>query len=144
MGYSLINEQVKSTADLSGFFCPRRVVQKVDGAPFYRIILSTKYWDGDAKLAYYGYRYLSPWLGRWVSRDPYKEAGGCNLYGYVLNNAVSLSDNLGLTVYSRYKEGGLCCVNNIAGWASENYSMGENGALKGHDFDVNIHCHPIA
>ena len=29
-------------------------------------ILSTKYFDADSKLYYYGYRYLSPELGRWL------------------------------------------------------------------------------
>ncbi len=31
---------------------------------------STKYWDTDTKLAYYGFRYYSPGMGRWVSKDP--------------------------------------------------------------------------
>jgi RHS repeat-associated protein len=31
---------------------------------------SSKYWDGDTKLAYYGYRYYGPGIGRWESRDP--------------------------------------------------------------------------
>ena len=34
---------------------------------------STKYWDGEAELLYYGYRYLSPSLARWLSRDPIME-----------------------------------------------------------------------
>jgi len=39
----------------------------------------------DAGLYYYGYRYYSPRLGRWVSRDPIEEDGGTNLYAYVEN-----------------------------------------------------------
>jgi len=31
---------------------------------------STKYWDDETGLGYWGYRYYSPTLGRWISRDP--------------------------------------------------------------------------
>ena len=34
---------------------------------------STKYYDAETDLYYYGYRYYSPSLGRWISRDPIKE-----------------------------------------------------------------------
>ena len=30
---------------------------------------STKYWDDETGLGYWGYRYYSPRLGRWISRD---------------------------------------------------------------------------
>ena len=36
---------------------------------------STKYTDDETELVYYGYRYYSPELGRWVSRDPIGEQG---------------------------------------------------------------------
>ncbi len=42
---------------------------------------STKYFDAETNLYYYGYRYYSPELGRWISRDPIEEDGGFNLYG---------------------------------------------------------------
>ncbi len=48
---------------------------------------------------YYGFRYFSPKLGRWVSRDPADEAGGINLYAFVLNNSVNLRDFLGRWVH---------------------------------------------
>ena len=32
--------------------------------------------DPDAALLYYGYRFMSPRLGRWMSRDPVGEEGG--------------------------------------------------------------------
>ncbi len=41
---------------------------------------STKYQDDETGLVYYGWRYYSPSLGRWISRDPLGEAGGLNLY----------------------------------------------------------------
>ena len=43
------------------------------------------------------YRYYSPELGRWLSRDPIRERGGVNLYGFVLNNPLFWLDNLGMS-----------------------------------------------
>ena len=42
------------------------------------------------------YRFYDPDLGRWLSRDPIGEEGGINLYGYVLNDPLDISDALGL------------------------------------------------
>jgi hypothetical protein len=47
-------------------------------------------------MLYYGYRYYSPEMGRWISRDPIGERGGINLYGMVGNDAINLVDPLGL------------------------------------------------
>ncbi len=33
-------------------------------------------------LSYYGLRYYNPELGRWVNRDPIRERGGLNVYGF--------------------------------------------------------------
>jgi RHS repeat-associated protein len=96
MGYSLIYEQSESAIELSVSPCPRRVAQKVDGAPFYRIILSSKYWDGDTKLHYYGYRYYSPGMGRWANRDTIREKGGANINCFVNNNSIDKVDYLGM------------------------------------------------
>jgi RHS repeat-associated protein len=57
---------------------------------------STKYTDSETDLVYYGYRYYSPALGRWLSRDPIEEQGGLNLYGFVNNDPVNKWDKLGL------------------------------------------------
>ncbi len=57
---------------------------------------STKYWDDETGLGYWGYRYYGPRLGRWLSRDPIMESGGANLYGYVQNAPTFDSDSLGL------------------------------------------------
>ncbi len=57
---------------------------------------STKYTDNETDLVYYGYRYYSPALGRWLSRDPIEEKGGLNLYGFVNNDPVNKWDLLGL------------------------------------------------
>jgi len=58
---------------------------------------STKYYDAEIGLYYYGYRYYSPSMGRWLNRDPIEEQGGLNLYGFVGNNPVDRWDFLGLT-----------------------------------------------
>lgn len=41
------------------------------------------------------YRYYSPVLGRWLSRDPIYEKGGYNLYGMVNNNPIVFVDDKG-------------------------------------------------
>jgi RHS repeat-associated protein len=56
---------------------------------------STKYLDSETGLVYYGYRYYSPELGRWTSRDPIGERGGHNLFVSMSNDAVSRRDILG-------------------------------------------------
>ena len=63
---------------------------------------STKAVDNETGLIYYGYRYYSPKLGRWISRDPLGEAGGINLYGFVRNNPVHRYDPLGLAGRTYY------------------------------------------
>jgi len=56
------------------------------------IRFSTKYWDDETGLGYWGYRYHSPRLGRWISRDPLREDGGFNLYALVHNDPVNRAD----------------------------------------------------
>jgi RHS repeat-associated protein len=53
---------------------------------------STKPWDDETGLGYWGYRYYDPRLGRWISRDPIEELGGAHLYSYVHNRPASLFD----------------------------------------------------
>src|ERR1035437_9271426 len=57
-------------------FRPGRMGAKTRiGVPTGRPILSTKYLDKETGLYYYGYRFYSPQLGRWPSRDPIGEKG---------------------------------------------------------------------
>ncbi len=57
---------------------------------------STKYFDLETGLYYYGYRYYYPWLMRWLTRDPIEEDGGNNLYSLCTNSPVSSFDSFGL------------------------------------------------
>jgi uncharacterized protein RhaS with RHS repeats len=47
-------------------------------------------------LSYYGYRYYSADMGRWLNRDPIGEGGGENLSAFVANDALNHNDLLGL------------------------------------------------
>lgn len=57
------------------------------------------FWSTEAGLAIARFRAYDPDLGRWLSRDPLRnaeEGRGANLYAYVENNPVNLVDPLGL------------------------------------------------
>ena len=67
-----------------------------DMADFFPHRFSTKYYDAETDLYYYGYRYYSPSLGRWISRDPKEEKGGHNLFVACNNQHLFRIDGLGL------------------------------------------------
>ena len=67
-------------------------------ADVFRIRYSTKYLDAETDLYYYGYRFYSPVLRRWLTRDPIEERGGLNLYGFCVNNTISQYDADGRAV----------------------------------------------
>jgi RHS repeat-associated protein len=60
------------------------------------MLFSTKYYDHEVGLYYYGYRYYRPETGTWLNRDPLAEEGGLNLYAMVGNDPVNSVDPLGL------------------------------------------------
>ena len=77
---------------------------------------STKYHDAETDLYYYGYRYYSPSLGRWISRDPIEEHGGKNLNAFVANSPLHYLDRLGTSItgtISKYEDGGVKIAINI-------------------------------
>ncbi|MGA2801371.1 MAG: RHS repeat-associated core domain-containing protein [Verrucomicrobiota bacterium] len=59
-------------------------------------LFSTKFYDWETGLYYYGYRYYDPITGRWPDRDPLGEQGGFNLYAFARNNPITKVDPLGL------------------------------------------------
>jgi RHS repeat-associated protein len=60
---------------------------------------STKPYDDNTGLIYYGYRFYKPDVGRWISRDPLREQGGLNLYRFVNNDPINMIDPLGLDCF---------------------------------------------
>jgi RHS repeat-associated protein len=61
-----------------------------------RYRFSSKEWQPQAGLYYYGFRFYEPNLQRWLNHDPLGEAGGINLYGFVGNSPVNAGDANGL------------------------------------------------
>ncbi|MBK8915522.1 MAG: hypothetical protein IPM64_13165 [Phycisphaerales bacterium] len=59
---------------------------------------STKFLDPETGLYYYGYRYYSPRLGRWISRDPIGEDDHRGLYCFVHNWPTDYVDPCGLQI----------------------------------------------
>jgi RHS repeat-associated protein len=57
--------------------------------------MSTKFCDEKTGLVYYGYRYYSRSLGRWLGRDIAQEDGGLNLYNALLNSPPNQIDTDG-------------------------------------------------
>jgi len=55
-----------------------------------------QYFDRETGLHYSYFRYYEPETGRYISPDPIGLAGGVNVYGYVEQNPLSLSDSDGL------------------------------------------------
>lgn len=57
---------------------------------------SSKRQDQESSLTYFGRRYYSPSLGRWLTPDPLAYQAGPNLYAYVSNNPLTDIDLYGL------------------------------------------------
>ena len=73
--------------------------------PINATIFTGRLYDPESQIYYYRARYYSPSIGRFLSRDPLKNAAlrqGPNLYWYVRNNAVNKVDPMGLAC---------CCPN---------------------------------
>lgn len=60
---------------------------------------SSKEFDLNSGLIYFGLRFYGPNLQRWINRDPAEEMGGINLFLYVGNDARNRIDPLGLAWY---------------------------------------------
>jgi RHS repeat-associated protein len=88
---------------------PRLVSGTLDSNPWQ---FSTKYWDSETGLGYWGYRYYDPITGRWINRDPIAERGGVNLYVICRNAPMLASDVLGLFGPSIHRDATIL-------WASE-------------------------
>ena len=49
--------------------------QETEQALIYNYSFNSEYQDTESGLVYYNYRYYSPELGRWLSRDPINQIG---------------------------------------------------------------------
>ena len=67
---------------------------------------SSKEFQANSGLYYYGYRFYSPNLQRWLNRDPIHEEGGINLYRLAENSAVNYIDPFGFDCWVVESEGG--------------------------------------
>jgi RHS repeat-associated protein len=54
--------------------------------------------DAIINLYQMGFRWYNPTTGRWLSRDPIKEAGGLNQYSFSSNQPIDAADPLGLMI----------------------------------------------
>lgn len=61
-----------------------------------KLRFSGKYRDGETGLAYFGHRYYSIQLGKWINNDPVGVSGGANLTAFVTNVPNHYLDPLGL------------------------------------------------
>lgn len=82
--YSPFGETIVATGDLA------------QNNPFR---FSTKYFDDEAGLSYYGYRYYSPSLGRWLSRDPIGELGSISTRIMLIQQALVIN-NFNAIIYT--------------------------------------------
>jgi RHS repeat-associated protein len=64
---------------------------------------STKFWDEESGLVYYGYRYYSSQLGRWISKDPNEEQDAINLFLAFKNSAINQIDTDGRGLFNSPK-----------------------------------------
>lgn len=83
------------------------VAQRIDYSPFGKVILDTNpgfqpfgfaggLYDHHTGLVRFGARDYDAQVGRWTAKDPILFAGGqANLYGYVVNDPINLSDSKG-------------------------------------------------
>ena len=93
-----VNEQGVVVAQYTYDAFGATIAQSGAMAGIFRFRFSTKYYDSESGLCYYGYRFYSPELERWLNRDPLKENGGVNLYSFASNNSVTKIDFWGLKV----------------------------------------------
>lgn len=87
---------------------------------------ATKYYDPETGLYYYGERYYSPELGRWINRDPIEEQDGPGLYLFLKNDAINKWDFLGLwsDLDRKGKSWATVCCNKGDTWESLAASLG--------------------
>lgn len=61
----------------------------------WNLLFHGEFYDPDTLWSNYGYRYYSPAIGRWLSRDPAGEVDGSNLFSFAHNSPMVEIDYLG-------------------------------------------------
>ena len=79
----------------------RTVAKSGTMADMFSVRYSTKYYDAETWMYYYGKRYYVVALCRWLTRDPIEEQGGVNLYGFCGNNGVAKYDADGRAYFAK-------------------------------------------
>ncbi len=69
-----------------------------------RYRFSSKEYEQTMGIYYYGYRFYNPSVGRWLTQDPLKEAGGLNQYEFCNSNPVNFTDPFGLVAGVPYPD----------------------------------------
>ena len=95
MGYW--DEQGNVVAEYAYDAFGRTVAKNGTMVDVFSIRYSTKYYDAETGMYYYGRRFYVTALCRWLTRDPIEEQGGVNLYGFCGNCGVANYDAKGLT-----------------------------------------------
>jgi len=85
-------------------------------------------------LYYYGFRYYSPELGRWLNADPIGEIGGINVYAFI-NNNTNKFDYIGLHCRNCMEEYETCMNNNDIELADCRQDVLEEGA----DYELQLY-----
>jgi RHS repeat-associated protein len=115
----------------------KTIAQSGPMAGDFRFRFSTKYFDTETGLYYYGYRFYSPERMRWMNRDPIEEMDGVNLFSFVINNPLLTVDSFGLRrifFSSMGKEIGQ--DRRWLFWGTSKYIQSQNGNVEwcGHRF----------
>ena len=74
-------------------------------ADAFSFCFSTKYYDAEIDLYYYGYRYYKPEIMCWLTEDPIGDEGGINLYNFCMNAVPFMIDALGRFAIYVHTEG---------------------------------------
>jgi RHS repeat-associated protein len=103
-----IREMTDASGNLRGRYSydPFGRQTKISGNVDADFAFAGMFWSPEVSLSLTRFRAYDPNLGRWLSRDPLKNAEvieGPNLYAYAANNPVNLTDPLGLDSF--YKPG---------------------------------------
>ena len=100
-----------------------------------RYQFSTKEYSPRTGLNYYGYRYYSPRIGRWITRDPLEEAGGNNLFRVLYNDCLNQIDLYGLFDWRSLINTSLSKTFALP-WGGIDFTI----MLKGSDLDTSTCC----